>query len=112
VKDPRAVDVDSTGSVKRGRWNEKDDPMLRRTALGFLAALAATGLAATLEPAAAAPDGATAVPAVADSGAGPAFTPIGTTPSTTPGKAPATVKDHGLLVCPPPANYDPTSTAP
>jgi hypothetical protein len=86
--------------------------MLRRTALGVLAALAAASLAATLEPAAATPGGGTVVPGVAGSGAVPAFTPIGATPDTTLDKAPATVKDHGFVVCPPPANFDPTSTAP
>jgi hypothetical protein len=82
--------------------------MLRRTALGVLAALASAGLAATLEPASAAPAGQTGVPAATAPDTGPAFTPIGTTLNNTP----TTVNDHGLLVCPPPANYDPTSTAP
>ena len=81
---------------------------VRRTAVGVLAALAAASLSATLERAAAVPGGGTVVgPAAGRPGVRPALTPIGT-----PAKAPVTVKDHGLLVCPPPANYDPDSTAP
>lgn len=83
---------------------------VRRTAFGVLAAMAATSLAATLQPvASAAPaGGGTAVtPAASQAGAHPAFSPL-----STPGKAQATKKGHGLLVCPPPANYDPDTTAP
>jgi hypothetical protein len=81
--------------------------MLRRTALGVLIALAAATLAAAVEPATAAPGSTTVgVPAGTAPGARPALTQIGTT------QANATAKDHGLLVCPPPANYDPNSTAP
>jgi hypothetical protein len=84
--------------------------MLRRTALGVLAALAAASLAAVPQPASAAPGGGTVVPAVAAPGqnAAPAFTQI----ATTPHKAAVATADHGLLVCPPPANYDPSTTAP
>ncbi len=82
---------------------------VRRTAFAVLATLAAAFLAATLHPAAAAPAGGTVVaPAVTEPGARPALRPI----IATPAKAQATVKDHGLLVCPPPANYDPDSTTP
>jgi hypothetical protein len=79
--------------------------MLRRIALGVLAAVAAAGLAAAVEPAAATPGGGTVAPAISGPGAHPALTPIGTTAD----KAPSTVQDHGFLVCPPPANYDPST---
>ena len=81
---------------------------VRRTAFCVLATLAAASIAATLQPAAAAPGGGTVVvPAAGHPGARPALNPLGT-----PAKTAATVKNHGLLVCPPPANYDPGSTAP
>jgi hypothetical protein len=74
-----------------------------------LAALAAAFLAATLQPAAAAPaEGTVVAPAVPEPGARPALRPI----IATPAKAQAAVKDHGLLVCPLPATYDPDSNAP
>jgi hypothetical protein len=82
----------------------KEDPMLRRIALGVLAAVAAAGLAAAVQPAAATPGGETVAPAISGPGAHPALTPIGTTSN-----APSTVQDHGFLVCPPPANYDPST---
>jgi hypothetical protein len=80
--------------------------MLRRIALWVLAAVAAAGLAAAVEPAAATPGGGTVGPAISGPGAArPALTPIGTTSRN----APSTVQDHGFLVCPPPANYDPST---
>jgi hypothetical protein len=78
----------------------------RRVAVGVLAALASAGLAATIEPAAAVPGGGTVAPAVTGHDARPAFTTIVNTPDQAP---PRTPQDHGLLVCPPPANYDPTA---
>jgi hypothetical protein len=81
----------------------KEDPMLRRIALGVLAAVAAAGLAAAVQPAAATPGGETVAPAISGPGAHPALTPI----AAASGNAPSTVQDHGFLVCPPPANYDP-----
>ena len=73
---------------------------LQHAALGVLAALAAAALAATVEPASASPTVGTVGSTIAGQDARPAFTPIGTQ---------YTVKDHGLLVCPPPANYDPSA---
>lgn len=70
--------------------------MLRRAALGVLAALAAVALAAAVEPAAAAPGG-TVVPSVTGQGADPAFTPIGAVPEK---QAPVII-DHGMDMCPP-----------
>jgi hypothetical protein len=80
--------------------------MLRRMALGVLAALAAAALAAAVEPAAAAPGG-TVVPAVTEQGTSPALTPIGSVPE----KTPMVVKDHGDDMCPPRANYTPYGPA-
>jgi hypothetical protein len=53
----------------------KEDPVLRRAAIGVLATLAAAGLAAAVEPAAAAP-GTTVVPAVTGPGVAPAVTRV------------------------------------
>jgi hypothetical protein len=70
--------------------------MLRRIALGVLAALAAAALAAAVEPAAATPGG-TVVPSVSGQGANPAVTPIGAVPEK---QAPIVI-DHGMDMCPP-----------
>lgn len=79
--------------------------MLRRLALGVLAALAAAALAAAVEPAAAAPGG-TVVPAVSGPGAAPALTPVGVVPE----ERVAVMIHEGDEMCSPHYMYVPASS--
>jgi hypothetical protein len=79
--------------------------MLRRSALGVLAALAAAGVAAAVQPAAAAP-GTGYTPSVSVEGTSPAVAPLGR-----PAQSRPVVRSHNDDMCPPPADYRPASSA-
>lgn len=78
--------------------------MLRRCAIGVLAAMAVAGVAAAVQPAAAAPStGYT--PSVAVEGTSPALSPLAR-PESRP-----IPRSHSDDMCPPPANYSPVASA-
>jgi hypothetical protein len=79
--------------------------MLRRSALGVLAALALAGVAAAVQPAAAAPStGYT--PTVSVEGTSPAVAPL-----APPAQSRPIPRSHSNDMCPPPANYAGVATA-
>jgi hypothetical protein len=78
--------------------------MLRRSALAVLAALAVAGVAAAVQPAAAAPStGYT--PSVSVEGTSPALAPLAR-PESRP-----IPRSHSDDMCPPPADYSPVASA-
>jgi hypothetical protein len=78
--------------------------MLRRPALGVLAAMAVAGVAAAVQPAAAAPS-TDYTPSVAVEGTSPALSPLAR-PASRP-----IPRSHSDDMCPPPANYSPVASA-